>query len=152
MLEWGSYELRTHIHNLRSQSLDELFPSLSDLPVKISDDSERRERGMRTDQKVSDLPMQGKKGFLEYLAVKMDVFCVNSSQNIHLVDLQNDEANQVVEEFTSQYVIKYPPDPVIFRQRISPTENGVEGGVETLEGPTLIWGLQTVRQPEKTNI
>lgn len=93
---------------------------------------------MRTDQKVSDLPMQGKKGFLEYLAVKMDVFCVNSSQNIQLVDLQDDEANQVVEEFTSQYVIKYPPDPVIFRQRISPTENGVEGGVEALEGPTLI--------------
>ncbi len=80
----------------------------------------------------------------------MDVSNVNSSQNIRLVDLQDDEANQVVEEFTSQYVFKYPPDPVIFRKSISPTENGVEGGVETLEGPTLIWGLQTVRQPEKT--
>lgn len=69
---------------------------------------------MRTDQKVSDLA-RGKKRFLEYLAVKIDVSNVNSSQNIRLVDLQDDKANQVVEEFTSQYVFKYPPDPVIFR-------------------------------------
>lgn len=42
MLKCGAYDLSTHIHDLLSQSLDELFPSLSDLPEKISDDSERR--------------------------------------------------------------------------------------------------------------
>lgn len=46
MLKWGPYDLGTHIRNLLSQSLDELFPSLSDLPEKKSDDSERREKGM----------------------------------------------------------------------------------------------------------
>lgn len=135
MLKWGPYYLSTHIHNLLSQSLDELFPSLSDLPEKKSDDSERRERGMKKD--------------LE----KRFPFVLRRSQSIQLVDLQDDEGNQIVEEFTSQYVFKYPPDPSTFRRVldwINPIENGVEGGVETLEGPTLIWGLQPARQVEKT--
>lgn len=75
------------------------------------------------------------------MGVKMDLSYVSSSQIIQLVDLQDDETNQVVEEFTSQDVFKYPPDPVTFRKvlnRSSPIENGVEGGFKTLEGPTLI--------------
>jgi len=98
MLKRGPYYLGTHIHNLLSQSLDELFPSLSDLPEKKSDDSERREGSMKKNPE------------------KRFPFVLRRSQNILLVDLQDDEGNQIVEEFTSQYVFKYPPDPFAFRR------------------------------------
>lgn len=104
----------------------------------------QRKKVMTLKEESKEWRKSQRKGFL---------FVFRCSQNIQLVDLQDDEGNQIVKEFTSEYVFKYPPNPVTFRiamNWINPIENGIEGGVETLEWPTLIWGPQPARQTEKT--
>lgn len=86
----------------------------------------------------------------ERVRENVSFLCLDVQKNIQLVDLQDDEGNQIVEEFTSEYVFKYPPDPGTWALNwINPIENGMEGGDETLERPTLIWGPQPARQAEE---
>lgn len=63
--------------------------------------------------------------------------------------LQNDESDEKVEQFALQHVLEDPPGPLgslNVLDDVHPLADGLEGGVEALEWPTLFRWLQSARK------